>query len=81
MVFIQCFYLKAQSNPWNPKKAPLQRVISNHFKTTTISKSCTVKEFQMKHDLRINGANVFIQCTNPIVDDCRDVMLMDKVVI
>ena len=79
MVFSCFFYLKVQSNPWNPEKAPLQQVISNHFVTTTISKSCTVKEFQVKHDLRVNSANFFVECTNTIVKDFRDVMLMDKV--
>ena len=74
-------YLKVQSNPWNPEKAPLQRVISNHFMTTTISKSCIVKKFLEQHDLKVKGANVFIECTNPIVDDSRDVMLMDKVIL
>ena len=74
---------KAQSNPWNPEKAPLQRVISNHFKTTTIPRDCTAEDFQREYDLKINGANAFIECTNPIVEDfeIRNVILMDKVML
>jgi hypothetical protein len=82
-VFISHFYLKAQSNPWNKEKAPLQRVTSNHFKITTIPESCTAQEFQKKHDLRINAPNIFIECTTytTITKDLRDVMLMDKVIL
>ena len=49
--------------------------------TTTITSDCTVQEFQTKYDLRVNGANVFIECGDVIIEDFRDVMLMDKVII
>ena len=54
-------------------------MISNHFMTTTLTKDCTAPEFQEKYDLRVNAANVFVEYTNTIVKDIRDVMLMDKV--
>ena len=74
------FYLKAQSNPWNPENVPLQQVISNHFVNTTITSSCAAEDFQRKYDLRTNTFNIFVECTNQqIIKDCRDVMLMDKV--
>ena len=77
--FLINFYLKAQSNPWNPEKTPFHRVISNHFMTTTVTKECTVQDIRTKYDLRVNAPNVYIECTNPITEDFRDIMLLDKV--
>ena len=79
LLLLLLFYLKEQSNPWNPEKAPLQQVTSNHFMITTISRDCTVQEFLTKHDLKFKGANLFIECGDSIIEDFRDVMLMDKV--
>ena len=36
--------------------------------------------FQTKYDLRINGANVFIEYDDQIIKDFCDVMLMEKVI-
>ena len=56
-------------------------MISNHFMTTTMTSECTVEEFQKNNDLRIGGANVFIECGDPIIEDFRDVMLINKVIV
>ena len=49
--------------------------------TTTISKECTVKMFKQQNDLRLKGANVFIEYGQTVVieDNIRDVILKDKV--
>ena len=72
---------KVQTKEWNPDKPPLQQVISNHFMTTTISNECTMEEFQQRNDLRLKGANVFIEYGDPVMKDIRDVILKHKVMI
>ena len=69
-----------QINPWNPDKAPLQQVISEHFKITTIKKECTVEQFQVENNLKKGGASVFIEYSDPVKKDLiRDVILKEKV--
>lgn len=72
---------KVQTKEWNPDEAPIQQVVSNHFMTTPISHECTVEEFQRRNDLRLKGANVFIEYGDQVVNDIRDVILKHKVMI
>ena len=69
------------SNPWNPKEAPLQPVISNHFMITTLKKEYTVEEFKEEKNLRKKSSNVFIEYREFVKKDLiRDVILIEKVI-
>ena len=69
-------------NPWNPEKAPLQPVVSNHFMPLTVKVGCTLEEFRKQNNLEANRANVFIEYGDPVRKDLkiRDVILMDEVI-